>query len=151
MERMRSGPTQVLPLELGVLVAAAFSLVSLGEWPSSGERHLAQNHFLRAAHFLGWVNIGIVRQGSLLQFGTFWRSIPAAELPEVGNEVSIMTISRFALSLILLTSLPQQVHSPEDSPISFLPGESVTTTKTFCMRKSYYSLFLVPSSESITS
>lgn len=71
MERMRSGPTQVLPLELGVLVAAAFSLVSLGEWPSSGESHLAQNHFLRAAHFLGWVNIGIVRQGSLLQFGTF--------------------------------------------------------------------------------
>ena len=107
--------------------------------------------FPEGSHFLGWVNIGIVRQGSLLQFGTFWRSIPAAELPEVGNEVSIMTISRFALSLILLASLPQQVHSPEDSPISFLPGESVTMTKTFCMRKSYYSLFLVPSSESIIS
>ena len=141
----------VVPARCSLLAAAAFSLVSLGEWPSSGEGHLAQNHFLRAAHFLGWVNIRIVRQGSFLQFGTFWRSIPAAELPEVGNEVFIVTISRFALSLILLASLPQQVHSPEDSPISFLPGESVTMTKTFCMRKSYYSLFLVPSSESTIS
>lgn len=69
MERMRSGTTQVLPLELGVLAVAAFRLVSLGEWPSSGESHLAQNHFLRAAHFLGWVNIGIIGRALCFNLG----------------------------------------------------------------------------------
>lgn len=59
----------------------AFSLVSLGELPSAGESHLAQDYFLRAAHFLGWVNIGVLRQGSLLQFGTILKEHPSSRAP----------------------------------------------------------------------
>ena len=133
----------------------AFSLVSLGELPSAGESHLAQDYFLRAAQFLGWVNIGVLRQGSLLQFGAILKEHPSSRAPRgKGWGLCCDCLKVHSSQPFLACFSAPQVRSPEDSPISFLHtnlhlnnlflGESVTMTKTFCIKEPYYSPFLIP-------